>query len=360
MTLLKQALRPFFALLEMENATHGMEDSLPVLVLLCRIEMALLKPSANASAERDLSIEVTIEYQRKLVRCRSCQKVGHSFSQPKKMYKATGRMLPLPPSSPGPAIKNPSSPKEIVKEHHAAISTSNSFEILLEEDVMPNLGLNYFSTSTDSSCQYCWALRLGGASYLRQCRTSLGLPSGIPNSCEEMTIKSAPLGSLSPSSILHSDDPDGGPPGRSTRARKAKRSTQVGTASGSSIPVPGNARKVQEQTKKINEILKNSKGPKSSIPPSSMLRLAHIHTYAKNWINLNQLREAAKCPSSSNFIPAPTFTWDWQDPFISADRNHGSAPAITSEQRGHQHLQGSKKQEAANASSIQTGAANSS
>ncbi|GMG99221.1 hypothetical protein Nepgr_001061 [Nepenthes gracilis] len=36
-----QALRPFFALLEMENATHGMEDSLPVLVLLRRIEMAL-------------------------------------------------------------------------------------------------------------------------------------------------------------------------------------------------------------------------------------------------------------------------------------------------------------------------------
>ncbi|GMH22929.1 hypothetical protein Nepgr_024772 [Nepenthes gracilis] len=36
MTLLKQALR-----LEMENATHGMEDSLPVLVLLRRIEMAL-------------------------------------------------------------------------------------------------------------------------------------------------------------------------------------------------------------------------------------------------------------------------------------------------------------------------------
>ncbi|GMH00812.1 hypothetical protein Nepgr_002651 [Nepenthes gracilis] len=62
--------------------------------------------------------------------------------------------------------------------------------------------------------------------------TSLGLPSGIPNSCEEMTIKSASLGSLSPSSILHSDDPDGGPPGRSTRARKAKRSTQVGTATG--------------------------------------------------------------------------------------------------------------------------------
>ncbi|GMH04859.1 hypothetical protein Nepgr_006699 [Nepenthes gracilis] len=39
--LLMLALRPFFALLEMENATHGMEDSLPVLVLLRRIEMAL-------------------------------------------------------------------------------------------------------------------------------------------------------------------------------------------------------------------------------------------------------------------------------------------------------------------------------
>ncbi|GMH31890.1 hypothetical protein Nepgr_033734 [Nepenthes gracilis] len=51
------------------------------------------------------------------------------------MYKATRRMLPLPPSSPGPATKNPSSPKEIVKEHHAAIPTSNSFEILLEEDI---------------------------------------------------------------------------------------------------------------------------------------------------------------------------------------------------------------------------------
>ncbi|GMH06137.1 hypothetical protein Nepgr_007977 [Nepenthes gracilis] len=56
------------------------------------------------------------------------------------MYKATGRVLPLPSSSPGPATKNPSSHKEIVKENHAAISTSNSFEILLEEDVLPNLG----------------------------------------------------------------------------------------------------------------------------------------------------------------------------------------------------------------------------
>ncbi|GMH00754.1 hypothetical protein Nepgr_002593 [Nepenthes gracilis] len=157
------------------------------------------------------------------------------------MYKATGRMLPLPPSSPGPVTKKPSSPKEIVKEHHAAISTSNSFEILLEEDVVPNLGTfvtpvelppevvvmdrpeshnacnsslalaspgpphhdtsdEVLVTNRDSITsqppQICCADTVGHCvlEELATCAnadTSLGLPSGIPNSCEEMTIKSA-------------------------------------------------------------------------------------------------------------------------------------------------------------------------
>ncbi|GMH04847.1 hypothetical protein Nepgr_006687 [Nepenthes gracilis] len=211
------------------------------------------------------------------------------------MYKATGRVLPLHPSFPGPATKNPSSPKEIVKENHAATSTSNSFEILLVEDVLSNLGNSvtqvelppkvvvmdrleshdacnsslalaspgppHHNTSdevlvtnrdsiTSQPPQICRADTVGRSvlEEIATCAnadTSLGLPSGIPNCYEEMAIKSTSLGTLSPSSILQSNDPDGGPPSRSTRARKAKRSTEVGSASGKSIPVPGNARKVQ-------------------------------------------------------------------------------------------------------------------
>ncbi|GMH30402.1 hypothetical protein Nepgr_032245 [Nepenthes gracilis] len=56
------------------------------------------------------------------------------------MYKATGRLMPLPPSFPGHSTKNPQSSQELVKENYAAISTSNSFEILHEEDESSNLG----------------------------------------------------------------------------------------------------------------------------------------------------------------------------------------------------------------------------
>ncbi|GMH14035.1 hypothetical protein Nepgr_015876 [Nepenthes gracilis] len=55
------------------------------------------------------------------------------------MYKATGRILPLPPSLPSRTTKKPKSPQEHVKENTAAISTSNSFEILHDEDGSSNL-----------------------------------------------------------------------------------------------------------------------------------------------------------------------------------------------------------------------------
>ncbi|GMH02167.1 hypothetical protein Nepgr_004006 [Nepenthes gracilis] len=60
--------------------------------------------------------------------------VGHSFCQPKKMYKATGRLLPIPSSIPSHSIKIPSSPKAVVKANGAVMPTSNSFEILSGED----------------------------------------------------------------------------------------------------------------------------------------------------------------------------------------------------------------------------------
>ncbi|GMH22849.1 hypothetical protein Nepgr_024692 [Nepenthes gracilis] len=57
------------------------------------------------------------------------------------MYKATGRILPLPPSLPSRTTKKPKSPQEHVKENTTAISTStsNSFEILHDEDGSSNL-----------------------------------------------------------------------------------------------------------------------------------------------------------------------------------------------------------------------------
>ncbi|GMH00747.1 hypothetical protein Nepgr_002586 [Nepenthes gracilis] len=50
------------------------------------------------------------------------------------MYKATGRLLPIPSSIPGHSIKIPSSPKAVVKANCAVMPTSNSFEILSGED----------------------------------------------------------------------------------------------------------------------------------------------------------------------------------------------------------------------------------
>ncbi|GMH02034.1 hypothetical protein Nepgr_003873 [Nepenthes gracilis] len=57
------------------------------------------------------------------------------------MYKATGRLLPLPQSAPGHSTKNPKSSHVLVKENYAAIATSNSFQILHEEDDSSNLGI---------------------------------------------------------------------------------------------------------------------------------------------------------------------------------------------------------------------------
>ncbi|GMH00770.1 hypothetical protein Nepgr_002609 [Nepenthes gracilis] len=208
----------------------------------------------------------------------------------------------------------------MVKEKHDDISTSNSFKILQEEDVQLKLG-NLVSQDelpsnevlkdrleSQDACNSCLDLappgptcsitsgevlvtnddpiapqppqiyladavghsNLEGLAICANADSSVGVSPKSPNCCEELAIISNLLGTLSPNSKLHTRDPDGSPPGRSTRARKAKRSTEAGSAAGKSIHVPGNARKVQEQTKKINKILKNSKGPKSSIPSTSL------------------------------------------------------------------------------------------
>ncbi|GMH06000.1 hypothetical protein Nepgr_007840 [Nepenthes gracilis] len=264
--------------------------------------------------------EVTVEYQRKLVRCGTCRKVGHSFCHPKKVYKPTGRVLPLPSSFSGPALKNPPSPKEMVKEKHNDIATSNSFEILLEKDDQLKLGnlvsqdellseeVVKDSLEYHDACNSCLDLpppdpsgpissevvmvtdedtiapkaplislavdvghsNLEELAFCGNVDSCVGISPKNPICCEELAIISNPLGSLCPNSKLLSNGPDGSPPGRNTRARKAKRSSETGSAAGKSIHVPGNARKIQEQTKKINEILLKSKGPKSSIPSSSL------------------------------------------------------------------------------------------
>ncbi|GMH02207.1 hypothetical protein Nepgr_004046 [Nepenthes gracilis] len=97
---------------------------------------------------------------------------------------------------------------------------------------------------------------------------SLTISADIPICNEDMAINSASIGTLS--ACPGSNEPEGDPPGRSTRSRKAKRPAERISASGKSVPIPSKAREVQGQTKKINDILKNSKGPKSSIPLSAL------------------------------------------------------------------------------------------
>ncbi|GMH27832.1 hypothetical protein Nepgr_029675 [Nepenthes gracilis] len=224
--------------------------------------------------------EVTVEYHRKLVRCGTCRKVGHSFCHPKKVYKPTGRVLPLPSSFSGPALKNPPSPKEMVKEKHNDIATSNSFEILLEKDDQLNLGNlvsqdELFSEEVvkDSleyhdACNSCLDLpppdpygpitsevvlvtnedpivpkaplislavdvghsNLEELAFCGNADSCVGIPPKNPICYEELAIISNPLGSLCPNSKLLSNGPDGSPPGRNTRARKAKRSSETGSA----------------------------------------------------------------------------------------------------------------------------------
>ncbi|GMH16233.1 hypothetical protein Nepgr_018074 [Nepenthes gracilis] len=179
------------------------------------------------------------------------------------MYKATGRVLPLPLSLPGHATKNPSSPKELVMENYAAISTSNSFEILHEEDDLSNMGNSvtlidlpsevgvmdgleshdacnprldlaspgppHNNTSdevtvtikdslTFQPSQICPAdfgrhdavhNDLEKPSTCAHANTNLVISSGTPNCYEDMAIKSSSLGTLSvcPSSNLQSNEP---------------------------------------------------------------------------------------------------------------------------------------------------------
>ncbi|GMH00894.1 hypothetical protein Nepgr_002733 [Nepenthes gracilis] len=238
------------------------------------------------------------------------------------MYKATGRVVPLPPSLPGHAIKNPSSPKELVKVNYAAMFTSNSFEILREEDDLSNLGnsvtqinlpsevgvldgrephdacnprsdpaspgppqnnisdevivTNKVSLDSqpsqicqaDSGCNDIVHNDLEKPSACANADTSLIISSGTPICYEDMAINLDSLGALNV--CPGSNEPEGGPLGRSTRSRKAKSLADMSSSSGKSVPISGKAREVQEQTKKINTILKNSKGPKISIPPSSL------------------------------------------------------------------------------------------
>ncbi|GMH01998.1 hypothetical protein Nepgr_003837 [Nepenthes gracilis] len=228
-------------------------DVIPGSVMVAPDSVHYHAPPANSDVVQPLDKswsrvvkEVTIEYQWKLVRCSTCRKVGHSFCQPKKMYKATGRVLPLPPSLPTHAIKNPSSPKELVKENYAAISTSNSFEILREEDDLSNLGNSV--TQIDLPSEICQAdfgrhdavhNDLEKPSTCANADTSLVISSGTPICYEDMAIKSASLGTLSVCPC--SNEPEGGPPGRSTRSRKAKRSTDMSSSFGKSVPLPGNA-----------------------------------------------------------------------------------------------------------------------
>ncbi|GMH07549.1 hypothetical protein Nepgr_009389 [Nepenthes gracilis] len=98
-----------------------------------------LKSYTFPSADLDLYIEVRVDYQCKLVRCSDCRKFGHSRCQPKMMYKAMGRLLVKPRSISGCTPQKPKSPQIHVTDKSTAISTSNSFDILLVEDGSSNL-----------------------------------------------------------------------------------------------------------------------------------------------------------------------------------------------------------------------------
>ncbi|GMH02147.1 hypothetical protein Nepgr_003986 [Nepenthes gracilis] len=103
-----------------------------------------LKTSTSEGADLELSTEVTIEYQWKLVRCSTCRTVGHSYCQTKKKktegvyghrQDATDHLV-----SAWSYYKEPIITKEVVKAIFAAMSTSNSFEILPVKDDLSHLG----------------------------------------------------------------------------------------------------------------------------------------------------------------------------------------------------------------------------
>ncbi|GMH30768.1 hypothetical protein Nepgr_032611 [Nepenthes gracilis] len=102
-------------------------------------EKIKLKSCTDPSTDLDSYIEVGVDYQCKPVRCSDCQKFGHSRCQPKMMYKATGRLLAKPLSICSCTPQKPKFPQIHVKDNTTAISTSNSFDILLDEDGSSNL-----------------------------------------------------------------------------------------------------------------------------------------------------------------------------------------------------------------------------
>ncbi|GMH27110.1 hypothetical protein Nepgr_028953 [Nepenthes gracilis] len=223
---------------------------------------------------------------------------------------------------PGHSTKIPSSPKEVVKANSATMATSNSFEILSEEDDLSRLGKsatqlgliseeeglvgpelqdacgarselaspgpshynasieesgNYKDSSTSQMSQGCHDVSgcivdvhndLELPSLCVNDDNCLTLPPDNPICKEDLPMSSASIESFSVGQC--SNELEGGPPGRSTRSRKSKRPAVRSSSSGRSIPISSMAREIQEQTKKINDFLKNSKGPKSSTSPPSL------------------------------------------------------------------------------------------
>ncbi|GMH19201.1 hypothetical protein Nepgr_021042 [Nepenthes gracilis] len=90
--------------LEMENATHGMEDSLPVLVLLRRIEMAFYQ----AAQQQSLRAASTIVQRRQIIADTS-NRAGQKFIT--MLYHPT-----IPAEGSSPATR-PNSP--VQQPHHS-------------------------------------------------------------------------------------------------------------------------------------------------------------------------------------------------------------------------------------------------
>ncbi|GMH22920.1 hypothetical protein Nepgr_024763 [Nepenthes gracilis] len=238
-------------------------------------EKIRLKSGISEGAVLDLCTEVTIEYQWKLVRCSTYRKVGHSFCQPKRVYKATGRVLPNASDFPGHSTKIPSSPKEVVKANSATMTTSNSFEILSEEDDLSRLGKSatqlgliseeegLVGPELQDACGARLELASPGPSHYNasieesgnnkdssapqlsqgchdfsgcnvDVHNDLELPSLCVNDDNCLTLppdnrickEDLPMNSASIESFRVcqcSNEPEGGPPGRSTRSHKSKR-----------------------------------------------------------------------------------------------------------------------------------------